>query len=347
MTRLVATAYGHAAQARDALAGGKVQALDASVREAVWRPRAEAALADIAAWDEAALEADARLFQTIYQPIGILPPDQYRALVLQATQGCSYNRCTFCSFYRGQGFRIKTPPEFERHLRAVKAFHGRAQPLYRSIFLGEANALIAPQRLLVPMLDLVHRELEVASSDLSPAERAAWLQARPIAFDGVYAFISALDALRKSLDDIRELRARGLRRVYIGLESGDKALLRFLNKPNTAAQALAAVRDLKAGGVAVGIVVMLGVGGPRYAADHVAHTAAIVNGMALDRDDILYFSEYVDTPGSEYGERAAEEGIQPMSHAEMRTQRAELETRLQFPGPPPKRAVYDIREFAY
>lgn len=344
---LVATAYGYARQARDALAGDSVRAIDASVPDHIWRPRAAATLTDIAAWDETALEADAQLFQTVYQPIGILPPDQYRALVLQATQGCSYNRCTFCSFYRGQGFRIKTPPEFERHLRAVEAFHGRALPLYRSLFLGEANALIAPQRLLVPMLDLVNREFEVASPDLSPADRVAWLRARSGAFDGIYAFVSALDALRKSRDDIRELRARGLRRVYIGLESGDDAVLRFLNKPNTAAQALDGVRDLKAGGVAVGVVVMLGIGGARYAADHVARTADILNGMALGPDDILYFSEYVGTPGSEYGQRAAEAGIQPLSHSEMQTQRAALEARLTFPGPPPKRAIYDIREFAY
>lgn len=347
VTRLVAVAYGYARQAREALAAGRSQTLAASVPDGVWRPRAEAALADIAAWDEARLEADARAFQSIYQPIGILPPDQYRALALQATQGCSYNRCTFCSFYRGQGFRIKTLPEFERHVEAVKAFHGHALPLYRSIFLSEANALIAPQRLLVPMLDLVNRELPVAPPDLSPGKRAAWLRARPAAFDGIYAFVSALDALRKGGDEVRELRARGLRRVYIGLESGDEALLRFLNKPNTAAQALDGVRDLKAGGVAVGVVVMLGVGGMRYAADHVVHTADLLNGMGLGPDDILYFSEYVDTPGSEYGARAAEAGVQPLRHAEMLAQRASLEARLHFPGLPPKRAVYDIREFAY
>lgn len=344
---LVARAYGHARRTRDALDTGAVVVLNSTVADDVWRPRGVTALEAIAAWDDDTLEADASAFRSVYEAIGILPPDQYRALVLQATQGCSYNRCTFCTFYRGQGFRIKTPTEFESHIRAVTAFHGVALPLYRSIFLGEANALVAPQRLLVPMLDLVNRELEVAPADLSGVGRAAWLAARPAAFDGIYAFVSALDALRKGPDDIAELRARGLRRVYIGLESGDEGLLRFLNKPNTAAQALAGVRDIKAGGVAVGVVVMLGVGGDAYAAPHVTHTADILNRMDLSGGDILYFSEYVDSPGSEYGARAAEEHIAPLSAQDIRAQRAAIQARLRFPGPPPKVAVYDIREFAY
>ncbi|MCW5853029.1 MAG: radical SAM protein [Anaerolineae bacterium] len=344
---LVETAYGLARRVEAARQAGTLDVLDSSVPAAVWQPLAEAALPRIAAVDNAALEADAQAFLAVYEPIGILPPDQYRALVLQATQGCSYNKCTFCSFYRGRAFRIKTLPQFQAHIEAVKAFHGPALPVYRSIFLGEANALIAPQRLLVPMLDAVNAAFELVPPDLSGEARARWRAAHPAALDGVYAFVSALDALRKTADEVADLKARGLRRVYIGLESGDEDLLRFLNKPNTAAQALEAVQTLKAGEVAVGVVVMLGVGGARYADQHVRHTTDIVNAMRLDMDDLLYFSEYVDQPGTEYDLRATEAAIGALSAAEMQAQRAALQAGLTFAGPPPKVAVYDIREFAY
>ena len=344
---LVETAYGLARRVAAARRAGAVDALEASVPPAVWQPLAEAALAHITAWDNAALQADAQAFLAVYEPIGILPPDQYRALVLQATQGCSYNKCTFCSFYRGRVFRIKTLPQFQAHIEAVKAFHGPALPVYRSVFLGEANALIAPQRLLVPMLDAVNAAFELVPPDLAGEARARWRAAHPLALDGVYAFVSALDALRKTADDVADLKARGLRRVYIGLESGDEELLRFLNKPNTAAQAVEAVQTLKAGGVAVGVVVMLGVGGARYAEPHVRHTAAIVNAMRLDADDLLYFSEYVDQPGTEYNLRVTEAAIPALSATDLQVQRAAIQASLVFPGPPPKVAVYDIREFAY
>ncbi|MFN8497292.1 MAG: radical SAM protein [Anaerolineae bacterium] len=340
------TAYGYARAVAEALAAGTAEVVDA-VGEDGWRAWAAAALREIVGWDDARLAEDAAAFLRIYQPIGILPPDQYRALVLQATLGCSYNRCTFCTFYRGQSFRIKPLADFERHIAAVKDFHGAALASYHSIFLGEANALVAPQRLLVPMLDAVNAAFAVAPPDLVGAERARWLAAHAPAFDGVYAFVSALDALRKSPQDIAALRERGLRRVYIGLESGDEGLLRFLAKPNTAAQAIEGVQTIKAAGVAVGVVIMLGVGGARYAADHVTHTIEVLNRMGLGRDDILYFSEFVETPGLPYAARAAEADIAPLPTEAMRAQRAAIGAGLRFAEAPPRLAVYDIREFAY
>jgi len=38
------------------------------------------------------------------KPVGILPPDQYMAVVLQAAEGCAFNTCTFCDFYRDRSF---------------------------------------------------------------------------------------------------------------------------------------------------------------------------------------------------------------------------------------------------
>ncbi|MFN8475971.1 MAG: radical SAM protein [Anaerolineae bacterium] len=340
------TAYGYAQAVGAALAAGTAEIVGVTGDDG-WQAWATASLDSITRWDDARLAADAEEFLRIYRPIGILPPDQYRALVLQATLGCSYNRCTFCTFYRGQSFRIKLLPDFERHIAAVRTFHGAALASYHSIFLGEANALVAPQRLLLPMLDAVNAAFPVAPWDLSGAARARWLAEHSPAFDGVYAFVSALDALRKSPSDIAEMRKRGLRRVYIGLESGDEGLLRFLEKPNTAAQAVEGVESIKAGGVAVGVVIMLGVGGERYAADHVAHTVEVLNSMGLGGDDILYFSEFVETPGLPYSERAAREGIAPMPAPAVRAQRALIQGALRFRDTPPKLAVYDIREFAY
>ncbi len=42
-------------------------------------------------WDWDRLEGEAARFDSIYRPVSILPPDQYLALVVQATEGCSYN----------------------------------------------------------------------------------------------------------------------------------------------------------------------------------------------------------------------------------------------------------------
>jgi len=227
----------------------------------------------------AGLEADARRFLAIYQPIAILPPDQYRALVLQATEGCAYNRCTFCHFYKDTKFHRKSLPEFRQHIQAVRDYFGPAIILRRSIFLADANALVIPQRPLLALLDAVHAAFPIAPADLAGRDLMAWRAAHPGGFDGLYSFVDAFTGRRKTLDDFAALRARGLRRVYVGLESGDDALLDFLGKAGTAADAVQMVARLQAARVAVGVIVLLGVGGVRYNEQHVAHTIAAVNAM--------------------------------------------------------------------
>lgn len=176
------------------------------------------------------LAQDGATFRALYKPVSILPPDQYLALVLQATEGCSWNRCTFCGLYRDRAFRIHSPESFRAHCEAVRDFYGAGLSLRRGVFLADANALVTPQKRLVELL-------RVAQSIFALPDGP-----RPI-----YSFVSAFDVERKSPAGWAELYALGVRRAYIGLETGDDALLRFLNKPGSAQDAIDAVRALRAG----------------------------------------------------------------------------------------------------
>lgn len=287
-------------------------------------------LAVLQGWDEAALAADAERFAAVYRPVSILPPDQYLALVLQATEGCSYNRCTFCDFYRDRPFRIKSADELRAHIAAVRAFFGPAIALRKSLFLADANALVAPMGRLHAWLDVIEAEGVLPRS-------------------GIFSFIDAFDVHRKSLADWQELAGRGLRRVYIGMETGDDALLRFLRKPGTAADVIEAVRLIKQAGIAASVIIMTGIGGEAGAAAHESATIAALNAMPLTAGDIVYFSPFVDSPASEYGALAAAAGIRPLTPAAMAEQEARIraELRPEQPARPPQYAKYDIREFVY
>ena len=102
---------------------------------------------------------DTACFRQVYRPVGILPPDHYNACVVQVTEGCGWNRCHFCSFYRGQAFRLKDREEILDHLERIAAFLGDGLSFRRSIFLGEANALRAPLDLLVDTMKAARRIL--------------------------------------------------------------------------------------------------------------------------------------------------------------------------------------------
>ena len=343
----LARVYGMLAEYRAALRDSATQPLGsptpddcAAVRDALDR---------VLECDLDRLEHDRATFNLIYKPINILPPDQYLALVLQATEGCSYNHCAFCGFYRDRSFRIKTLDEFRQHIRDVRSFFGGALGYRKSIFLADANALIIPQEQLLPIFDAINAEFALHPRGLDHDALKAWEAQRPIHFDGVYSFIDAFTTRRKQARDFAALAERGLRRVYIGLESGDAELLKFLGKPNTPDDVEQLVCHVKAGGVAVGLVILAGAGGDRYAASHVQQTAALVNAMPLDANDLVYFSELVDYPGSEYSARAKEAGIRPMSIEEIEHQMAQMRAAFQFANKEnsPKVSYYDIREFIY
>lgn len=309
-------------------------------------PALAAALQRGLAFDPA---ADVAHFHQVYRPIPILPPDQYQALVLQATEGCSFNTCTFCALYRDRPFRVKTPAAFAQHIAAVRAFFGEGLRLRRSIFLADANALILPQARLLPLCDALGRAFTVMPADLSPAARRRWLEAHPQGVTGVYAFIDGFSAERKSAAEFAELARRGLRRVYIGLESGHEPLLAWLRKPSTAARMIEGVREMKGAGLQVGVIVLTGIGGARFDAGHRRDTTAALNAMPLDGEDILYFSPFQPDPGSPYEALAAAEGIDLPTPAFSAAQEQAIRSSLTLPPPPagPKRVPYNLRDFVY
>ncbi|HXF68444.1 MAG TPA: radical SAM protein [Thermoflexus sp.] len=287
--------------------------------------------------DFEALEADARRFAEVYAPIGILPPDQYLSLVVQATIGCPFNTCIFCGFYRTLPFRVRSPEEFEAHLEAIRAFFGEGLSLRRTIFLGSANALAIPMPRLLALLERLRRVFPLRTDG---EERHG--------FAGIYAFLDGFTGLKKTVGDYEALRALGLRRVYIGLESGHDPLLAFLRKPATAEQMIETVRRLKGAGLQVGVIVMIGVGGDRFAADHVEDTVAVLKAMSLGRGDLVYLSDFVEVPGTPYRAMAEAMGIRPLSPAERRAQAEAIRAGLhRADGEGPRVAPYALEAFLY
>jgi hypothetical protein len=282
-------------------------------------------------FDAARSQEDAARYHQIYKPVGILPPDQYMAVVLQAAEGCSFNTCTFCDFYKDRPFRIKPPDEFRAHAEAVREFLGGGLSLRRTIFLADANALVIPMKRLLPMIEIVHEVYDVG------------------ALGGLYAFLDGFSGEKKSPGDYAALGGRGLRRVYVGMESGNGPLLDFLKKPGTPDDVVRAVRAIKSGGVAVGVIVLLGAGGGQYAQAHVEDTVEALNAMKLGMDDIIYFSELVVGEGLAYAADAFQAGLRPLSHEERVGQGEAIERGLRFSPADgtPHISRYDIREFVY
>ncbi|WP_233554582.1 radical SAM protein [Deinococcus cavernae] len=275
-------------------------------------------------WTPDNLMAERERFATAYAPVSILPPDQYFAVVVQATRGCSWNKCTFCTFYRDRAFTVQPPAAFAAHLNAVKTLLGEAASLRKSIFVADGNALMLANHKLLPLLDMA--KATFPGRDL-------------------HGFLDVNTGSRKSVPDWQELREAGVRRVYLGLETGHDPLLAWLNKPGSADQAAELITDLKAAGLNVGPIFMTGVGGQKYAEKHVQDTLTLLQRLPLSAGDIVYLSPFVEH--GPYAELARQDGVLPISPEEVGQQEHLFREQLKATHPDVKAARYDIQEFLY
>lgn len=257
------------------------------------------------------LEADAAQFRAAYDgPVAPLPPDRARAVVLQATVGCAYNACLYCSRYRDRTFRARDDADFERHLHGVVEAFGAGLSLRRGVFLGDADALFLDTEALLRF-----------------CARARQLRA---AEDGIYCFGGLFGDPLRSRSAWERLRAAGIRRVYLALETGYDPMRQALNKPGTATDALRLVRGLKTAGIGVGLQFVLGANGG-LANAHIRDSAALVRAAFLDEHDLVYLAPLVGPDG-----RVDEENF--------RAQEAAMRGAI---GDGPSVAVYDVRGFVY
>jgi hypothetical protein len=94
---------------------------------------------------------------------------------------------------------------------------------------------------------------------------------------------------------------------------------------------------------------LVGAGGAKYAAQHIRRTVNLINALPLDRNDLIYFSELVDYPRSEYSALLQEADIRPLTIGEIEHQMTLMRAGFRFANfdAAPKVSYYDIREFIY
>jgi len=273
------------------------------------------------------MQERALAYAHIYSPVGILPPDQYGAMVLQLTQSCQWNRCSFCSFYKGRPFRVKALPEFTQHIEQVKIMLGPAINRRRSIFLGAASALNLP----IPFLLAAFSEMAKTQPALP-----------------IYAFMDNFSKGPCQPADFAALARLGLSRIYLGVESGSSTVLRILGKPAETAQLLELAQAIKAGGVALGPIFLLGAGGDLYSHEHVQATAELLANMPLDNEDTVFFSALKPSPTSAYAAWAARNHVNLLHPVQLREQEQLLRQAVQpFTSGGPRLTKYDVEEFIY
>ncbi len=252
------------------------------------------------------LKEDGRKFRSIYKPITILPPDQYLALYIPLTEGCSYNKCAFCNLYRDRNFRIKTPSETLEITQKIVEFFKSSLLTRRSIFIGEGNVLVEDTNMLI-------ENIRTTKSELSKVRKF-------LLFDfenEIYGFMDTFHT-KKNQKDFQKLKESGLKRVYIGLETGNNFILQeILNKPSSSDQVSETVENIKKSEINVGIIVISGVGGKELQDKHLRDTVNIVQKMKLSKGDIVYISPLVVYPNLDIRKNMTKNNLTELSEKEL------------------------------
>jgi radical SAM superfamily enzyme YgiQ (UPF0313 family) len=184
------------------------------------------------------------------------PPSEADALLVQATVGCSWNRCTYCDMYRDKPvFRERPMPEIVEDLRGA-ARYARA---VEKLFVTDGDALVMA-------LDRWEVLLETARRTFPRLRR-------------VSCYAMARNVAGKTDAELERLRALGLTRLYIGPESGDDVTLHRIAKGSTAAEHVEASRRARAAGMEVSAIFLLGAGGIERSREHAAASAALATAM--------------------------------------------------------------------
>ncbi len=145
------------------------------------------------------------------------PPSEAESLILQVTNGCSWNHCTFCDMYTAPQKAFRATDELEI-LRQILAIGQQANNRIHRVFLADGDALVLPTRRLLNILQAVRTHL--------PNVRR------------ISSYCLPRNLRKKSPSEIAELRDAGLSLAYVGAESGDDLVLERVKKRGNPVQHL-------------------------------------------------------------------------------------------------------------
>jgi radical SAM superfamily enzyme YgiQ (UPF0313 family) len=182
------------------------------------------------------------------------PPSEANSLLLRATRGCPWNRCTFCSMYKTMKFEIRDLEEILGDIELAKELYGDR---VTTVFIGDSNSLTIKTEMLVQVLNSLY-------SSFPHLER-------------VTSYARAKTVAKKPIEDLEKIYKAGLNRFHVGLETGDRDLLKEIDKGATPEEMIEAGRKAKKAGFEYSLYVLLGIGGEEKWEQHAKGTADVLN----------------------------------------------------------------------
>ncbi|MCX7176185.1 MAG: radical SAM protein [Proteobacteria bacterium] len=184
------------------------------------------------------------------------PPSEAQSLILPVTDGCSWNRCTFCEMYTEPQKKFRARDEAEV-IASIRRSGERFGANIRRVFLADGDAMVLPTRRLLVVLEAIHEYLPDVHR--------------------VSSYCLPRDLRKKSVAELRDLAQAGLALAYVGAESGDDDVLAKVSKGETHASTREALDKLRDAGIRRSVMILNGLGGKLLSNPHADNSALLAN----------------------------------------------------------------------
>ncbi|KAB3534800.1 radical SAM protein [Alkaliphilus pronyensis] len=186
------------------------------------------------------------------------PPSEAKSLILQVTEGCSHNRCRFCTMYKTKDFKVNGMDEINKQLHQLKTFSKAGD----RVFLADGNVLCLKTNKLLEIINRVRAELPNLKR--------------------ISSYAGPKDLLRKSIEELQAIYNAGLTMLYVGIESGDDTILSGVDKGVTKEEIIEGCLKAKKVGFSLSVMLISGLGGQKLYKQHAKHSAEAINRIQPD-----------------------------------------------------------------
>ncbi|MGQ1908897.1 radical SAM protein [Marinifilum sp. RC60d5] len=181
------------------------------------------------------------------------PPSEAHSLIIQATLGCAWNKCAFCEMYSSKQFRARNEEDIFTDIESMSPYSNH----YRKVFLADGNAMVLSFERLSRILDKLNETFPRLTR--------------------ISAYAIAKDIEAKTDEELQALAAKGLKLLYVGIESGDDELLGRINKGENFNSTSKALQRARKAGIKLSVMILNGLGGKNYSHQHAINSAKVIN----------------------------------------------------------------------
>jgi len=181
------------------------------------------------------------------------PPSEAYSLILQVSLGCAWNKCAFCEMYSDKQFRVRPEEDIFVEIDSLSSHSDQI----RKVFLADGNAMVLS-------FDKLSRLLDKLNATFPKLNR-------------VSAYALPRDIESKTNEELEILVSKGLKLLYVGIESGDDELLQAIDKGEDFESTSKALKKARKAGIKLSVMILNGLGGQNYSKQHALNSAKVVN----------------------------------------------------------------------